>query len=210
MIGQRDILVEEKSDATWLSWPIIRKSVLWQLAAHWHGQWGGWKEYMWMWSATGKNNFCVAMFSVMSPIPLWKSGTGLPRSFPKPLTAHEILGKSHMHSHVIQIIETKDMEGLVQERRNSINGVVQDRRNSIANALELRFSCSNHRYVTSKSLRLPASLTGCPNSCYVYESALKINVAWWYGVGHIGHHRVCRCYKPLAGTLMTTKSRTVL
>ena len=47
------------------------------------------------------------------------------------------------------------IDGLVQERRNSIantlelrlsctiNGLVQERRNSIANALELRISCTN-------------------------------------------------------------------
>ena len=53
------------------------------------------------------------------------------------------------------VVSLHDINGLVQERRNSIAnalelrlsctnpGLVQERRNSIANALELRLSCTN-------------------------------------------------------------------
>ena len=58
-----------------------------------------------------------------------------------------------------------------------IDGLVQERRNSTANALELRLSCSNHRY--EDWFQIVCLIVECPNLC------LTVYMSIWLQFQHI-------------------------
>ena len=65
-----------------------------------------------------------------------------------------------------------------------IDGLVQERRNSIANALELRLSCTNHRYVVQLITCL-SQVSLCSRHCFLSSSRVQL-MTW------LSSRSVCR------------------